>query len=158
MTTVTQAVEKRQAGPVPVMFPPKKQFAAVPPASVDVDAFLGTMAGALYTSEDLMKAAAASPDSLYTALMRCASLGHFLGTDEFYLVPRKRKGRPEVQGIEGYRGIVADVPLRRRRIRRRPRGMRERPVPLHRGRRRQAGPQHRRRGFHGRRLLRRGRV
>ncbi len=106
MTTVTQAVEKRQAGPVSVMFTSKKQFAAVLPASVDVDAFLGTMAGALYTSEDLMKAAAASPDSLYTALMRCASLGHLPGTDEFYLVPRKRKGRPEVQGIEGYRGIV----------------------------------------------------
>ncbi len=106
MTTVTQAVAKRDAGPVTVMWGRRAHFRAVLPHSVDVEAFLGTAAGALYASADLMKAAETSPDSLIVALMRCAALGHLPGTDEFYLTPRKRKGRPEVLGIEGYRGIV----------------------------------------------------
>jgi hypothetical protein len=38
--------------------------------------------------------------------MRCAALGHQPGTDEFHLIPRKIKGRPTVQGIKRYRGIV----------------------------------------------------
>lgn len=104
--TVSQAVEKKQAGPVTIMWSRKNHFNAVLPQHIDVESFLGTAAGALYGNEDLMEAATVSPDSLITALMRCAALGHQPGTDEFYLMPRKRKGRPEVQGIEGYRGIV----------------------------------------------------
>jgi recombination protein RecT len=38
--------------------------------------------------------------------MRCAAKGHQPGTEEFYLIPRRIKGVPTVQGIEGYRGIV----------------------------------------------------
>lgn len=105
-TTVSQAVEKRQAGPITVMMASKKQFAAVLPKSVDVEAFLGTMAGALYVNKELMRAAQTSPDSLFTALMRCAALGHMPGTDEYYLTPRKDKGTPKVLGIEGYRGVI----------------------------------------------------
>jgi recombination protein RecT len=104
--TVTQAVEKREAGIVNVMWDRKTHFAAVLPDHVDVKSFLGTAAAALYGNAELMKAAEASPDSLITALMRCAALGHQPGTDEFYLTPRKVQGRPSVLGIEGYRGIV----------------------------------------------------
>jgi recombination protein RecT len=104
--TVTQAVAKRAAGPVTLMWSRKTHFRAVLPQSVDVEAFLGTAAGALYASPALMEAAEASPDSLIVAMMRCAALGHSPGTDEFYLTPRKVKGRPSVLGIEGYRGIV----------------------------------------------------
>jgi recombination protein RecT len=104
--TVSNAVEKRQDGPVTLMWGRKKHFDAVLPAHVDVTSFLGTAAGALYGNSELMKAATASPDSLIVALMRCAALGHQPGTDEFYLTPRKRKGVPEILGIEGYRGIV----------------------------------------------------
>jgi recombination protein RecT len=106
MTTVSQAVEQKNTGPVAIMWQRRAHFDAVLPQHVDIDAFLGTAAGALYGNGDLMEAAQANPDSLITALMKCAALGHQPGTDEFYLVPRKRKGRPEVQGIEGYRGIV----------------------------------------------------
>ena len=105
-TTVSQAVATRDTGIVSVMWGRKTHFAAVLPDHIDVKSFLGTAAAALYASQDLMRAAERSPDSLITAMMRCASLGHQPGTDEFYLVPRKRKGVPEVQGIEGYRGIV----------------------------------------------------
>lgn len=104
--TVSSAVEKQQDGPVVIMWSRKKHFDAVLPASVDVEAFLGTAAGALYANGDLMDAAVANPDSLITVLMRCAALGHLPGTDEFYLYNRKRKGRPEVAGTEGYRGII----------------------------------------------------
>ncbi len=110
-TTVSQAVEKRDAGIVNVMWDRKAHFAAILPDHVDVKSFLGTAAAALYASEGgrsptLMEAAEASPDSLITALMRCAALGHQPGTDEFYLTPRKVKGRPAVLGIEGYRGVI----------------------------------------------------
>lgn len=106
MTTVTQAVEQKNTGPVAIMWAKRNHFDAVLPQHVDVESFLGTAAGALYADAKLMEAAQATPDSLITALMRCAALGHQPGTDEFYLTPRKKKGRPQVQGIEGYRGII----------------------------------------------------
>lgn len=104
--TVSQAVAQRENGPISIMWGRRKHFDAVLPKHLDIDAFLGTAAGALYSSDDLMEAAAASPDSLITALMEAASLGHRPGSDEYYLIPRKKGGRPSVQGIEGYRGIV----------------------------------------------------
>src|SRR5437899_6973080 len=106
MSAVTKAVEKQQAGPISIMWGRRNHFDAVLPQHLDIEAFLGTAAGALYADEKLMEAATASPDSLIMALMRCAALGHQPGTDEFYLIPRKIKGRPKIQGIEGYRGIV----------------------------------------------------
>jgi recombination protein RecT len=100
--TVTSAVAKRDSGPTAVMWGKRKHFATILPASVDVEAFLGTAAGALYADDDLMKAATAHPDSLIVTLMKCAALGHMPGTDEFYLHLRKGK----VTGTEGYRGVV----------------------------------------------------
>jgi recombination protein RecT len=104
--TVSNAVATREAGIVSVMWQRRTHFAAVLPDHVDVKSFLGTAAAALYGNADLMTAAETSPDSLITAMMRCAALGHQPGTDEFYLTPRKDHGRPKVLGIEGYRGIV----------------------------------------------------
>ena len=100
--TVSAAVATRDTGPMSIMWSRRAHFRAVLPASVDVEAFLGTAAGALYADDDLMKAATRHPDSLIVTLMRCASLGHMPGTDEFYLHIRKGK----VTGTEGYRGIV----------------------------------------------------
>jgi recombination protein RecT len=100
--TVSSAVAKREQGPISLMKAAKGQFLAVLPKSVDVESFFGTMAGALYASPELMRCATLNPDSLYTAMMRCAALGHQPGTDEFYLTPRKGK----ILGIEGYRGII----------------------------------------------------
>jgi recombination protein RecT len=102
MTTVAT----RPSTAVDAMWNRKPHLEAILPAHIDVKAFIGTAAAALYSSADLMKAAEASPDTLITALMRCASLGHQPGTEEFYLTPRKDHGRPTVLGIEGYRGIV----------------------------------------------------
>jgi recombination protein RecT len=110
--TVSQAVATRESGPVKVMWSRKRHFDAVLPASVDVEAFLGTAAGALYASDvpgkklTLMTCAQANPDSLIIALMACAALGHMPGTDEYYLTPRLDHGHPKVLGIEGYRGVI----------------------------------------------------
>jgi recombination protein RecT len=104
--TVSAAVATRDNGPIKLMWSKKDHLDAVLPDHIDVKAFLGTAAGVLYASRDLMEAAETSPDSLITALMRCAALGHQPGTDEFYLTPRKDHGRPKILGIEGYRGVI----------------------------------------------------
>lgn len=104
--TVGSAVATREAGPIKFMWSKRAHLATVLPRSVDVEAFLGTAAGALYASETLMQYATTNPDSLMVALMKCATLGHMPGTDEYYLTPRKDHGRGKVLGIEGYRGVI----------------------------------------------------
>jgi recombination protein RecT len=110
--TVSGAIAKREAGPIKLMWAKRPHLRMVLPASVDVEAFLGTAAGALYASDvpgknlTLMKCAEANPDSLIVALMDAAALGHMPGTDEYYLTPRMDHGRPKVLGIEGYRGVI----------------------------------------------------
>ena len=102
------AIQEQEAtsAAIAAMWSRAGDFEAVLPGHVDVKSFLGTTAGALYASKDLMDAAQADPESLIIAMMRCATLGHLPGTEEYYLTPRKRKGNPYVLGIEGYRGVV----------------------------------------------------
>ena len=102
--SVTAAVQEPQ--PIVMLRQYKNRFEAVLPDHIEAKQFLALAAGALYRNQDLMTAAANNPGELMTVLLRCASLGHQPGTDEFYLIPRKVKGRLQVQGIEGYRGIV----------------------------------------------------
>ena len=99
---MTDIATRTQAAPITLMWEKKHHIAAVLPDHIDVKGFLGTAAAALYASDTLMAAAEKDPGSLVAALIRCASLGHRPGTDEFYLTPRGGK----VLGIEGYRGIV----------------------------------------------------
>ncbi|TDB86458.1 recombinase RecT [Actinomadura sp. KC216] len=106
MSTVSQAVEKAGEGPVKIMWSRRAHFDAIAPAHVDVEAFLGTAAAALYSNARLMEAATTSPDSLITAMLECAALGHLPGTPDYYLTPRKAKGRWRILGIEGYRGVI----------------------------------------------------
>jgi recombination protein RecT len=105
-TTVSQAVAQRDSGPISLMWESKTHFAAILPDHIEVKGFLGTAAAALYGNTQLMAAAKNAPDSLITALMRCAALGHQPGTDEYYLTPRTIKGRLQILGIEGYRGVI----------------------------------------------------
>jgi recombination protein RecT len=58
--------------------------------------------GALRRNPKLMAAAIANPQSLLYALLDAARLGHEPDTDDYYLVPFG----DEVQGIEGYKGII----------------------------------------------------
>jgi recombination protein RecT len=112
--TVSNAVAQRREDRTAIDFMLSKRahLRTVLPKSIDVDAFVGTAAGALYASDvpgkslTLMKCAIQNPDSLYVALMECAALGHMPGTDEYYLTPRTDHGRLVVLGIEGYKGVI----------------------------------------------------
>lgn len=106
--TVSNAVAERdqQVGPIKFMWSKRSHLATVLPASIDVEMFLGTAAGALYGNKLLMEYATANPESLFIALIECATLGHRPGTDEYYLTPRKDHGRGKVLGIEGYKGVI----------------------------------------------------
>lgn len=103
--TVSSAVATTPK-PVAVARRNQDRFDAVLPRHIEAKSFVGLAESALYRDDNLMKAAENNPQAFYGALMRAASLGHRPGSEEFYLVPRKIKGRMEVQGIEGYRGIV----------------------------------------------------
>jgi recombination protein RecT len=106
--TVSNAVANRdeQVGPIKFMWSKRSHLATVLPASIDVEMFLGTAAGALYANKTLMDYATTNPESLMIALLECATLGHRPGTDEYYLTPRKDHGRGKVLGIEGYKGVI----------------------------------------------------
>lgn len=107
--TVTKAVAEREPQPIQVAQQYRDRFAAVLPDHIDAKQFIGLASGALYRDPKLMEAAGNSPSAFMNALMHCAALGHQPGTEEYYLVPRRNKknqNKPEIQGIEGYRGIV----------------------------------------------------
>jgi recombination protein RecT len=106
--TVANATGQRASGPVDVLLAEenKDKFRKVLPASVDLEAFIGTTASALYADPNLMEAAASDIDSLIVAMMKCAALGHMPGTAEYYLTPRFIKGKLRILGIEGYRGVI----------------------------------------------------
>lgn len=103
--TVSQAVATLPKG-VEIARKNRDRFDAVLPRHVEAKSFVGLAESALYRDPKLMEAAANNPQEFFGVLMRCASLGHRPGSEEFYLMPRKVKGRLQVQGIEGYRGIV----------------------------------------------------
>ena len=104
MTSVSNAVAKVRPARSRSSGGAARHFDAVLPDHIDVKSFIGTAAGALYADDT--HGGRDRPETLITALMRCAALGHQPGTEEFYLTPRKVQGRPTILGIEGYRGIV----------------------------------------------------
>lgn len=106
MSAVTNAVAKAENGIEGVITTYKPRIAVVLPEHINADQFAGLAMGALYRDPKVREAANNNPGAFMNALMRCASLGHQPGTEEFYLIPRKKKGVSEIQGIEGYRGIV----------------------------------------------------
>lgn len=55
---------------------------------------------------DLEVAAANNPAAFLASLLDCARLGLEPGTEQYYLTPRKVKGRSEILGIVGYQGLV----------------------------------------------------
>jgi len=107
--TVTSAVATQEPQPIVLLRSYQDRFAVILPDHIEAKQFVGLAAAALYRDPALMTAANNNPGAFANAMLRCASLGHQPGTDEFYLIPRRNKknnNRTEVQGIEGYRGIV----------------------------------------------------
>ena len=84
----------------------RDDFAALLPSHVDPDTFVRVAVGALRRNPDLRAAAEANIGSFMGALADAARLGLEPGTEQFWLTPRKVKGRLEVLGIIGAQGIV----------------------------------------------------
>lgn len=81
-------------------------LSSVLPSHIKAPVWIRVAQGAVRRDPKLLEAANASPGTLMVALLNAARLGLEPGTEEFYLTPRKVKGKPEVLGIVGYQGIV----------------------------------------------------
>lgn len=68
--------------------------------------WMSSALAAVRRNPDLLDAAAQSPDTLINALSEAAQKGLQPGTEEYYLTPRKNKGRAEILGITGYQGEI----------------------------------------------------
>jgi recombination protein RecT len=104
--TVSAALEKQQNSPAAIIGTYTQDFALVLPSHFKPETFVRLAQGTLRQNPKLMEAAQNSPGSLLVALLDAARLGHEPGTPDYYLVPRKGKQGLNVQGIEGYRGVI----------------------------------------------------
>lgn len=102
---ITQAVAVRNNGPEALVHQHRDDLTLVLPTHVKGETWMRLATGALRRDENLRRTATRNPGSLMNALLECARLGHEPGTEAFYLVPFGN----EVQGIEGYRGIVERI-------------------------------------------------
>ena len=105
-STVTNAVAVRDNGPAGMIEQYKGDLAMVMPSHVKPDTFVRLAVSVLRRDKNLMMAAANNPAALMGALMESARLGLEPGTEQYYLTPRKVKGRLEIQGIRGYQGEI----------------------------------------------------
>lgn len=106
MSTVTNAIAKTETGPTAIVSQYEDTFAAVLPSHVKPAAWIRLAQGVLRRDKNLYRAAEADPASLVVALADAARQGLDPGTEQFYLTPRKVKGKSTVLGIRGYQGEI----------------------------------------------------
>lgn len=104
--SVTAAVARRDNSPAALIERYKNDFATVLPSHIKPDTWVRLAQGALRRDPKLAEAAAADPGSLMVALLDAARQGLEPGTEEYYLTPRKTKGKLHVLGIRGYQGEI----------------------------------------------------
>lgn len=106
--TITQAVAVRDNGPLALVDRYRSDLALVMPSHINAKAWTRLAIGALRRDGKLMEAAQNDTGAFLTALLDAAQKGLTPGTEEYYLVPRRKKrGAPlTVQGTPGYQGIV----------------------------------------------------
>jgi recombination protein RecT len=117
--TVSGAVEKRReepprAGALVKQY--RDDFATVLPSHIKATTWVRLAQGALkkgkkfandpYGRTQLEVAACNNPSAFLAALLEAARLGLEPGTEQYYLTPRKNKGRLEILGIVGYQGHI----------------------------------------------------
>jgi recombination protein RecT len=106
VTTTSQALAQRDTHPAAQL---QQQYAArlaaLVPSHVNGEAWVRQATGTL-RNDDLAAAARSDFGSFVSAVERAAVLGLRPGSEEFYLVPRKQKGRLQVLGIIGWQGLV----------------------------------------------------
>jgi recombination protein RecT len=111
--TVSDAVATRDASPSGLIRQYSNDFAAVLPSHIKADTWVRLAQGALKKGKrgdggrfELEIAAANNPGVFLAALLDAARLGLEPGTEQYYLTPRKVKGRLEILGIVGYQGHI----------------------------------------------------
>jgi|SRR5690349_1607994 len=114
--TVSQAVAERDNTPGELIRKYSNSFAAVLPTHVKAETWVRLAQGALKKGKrvdarpgapfELEIAAANEPGVFLAALLDAARQGLTPGSEEYYLTPRKVKGRLEILGITGYQGYV----------------------------------------------------
>ncbi len=83
------------------MLPPDQQ--------AQVTGWLSSAYAALSKDPNLAQAAMTAPETFINAMNDAAQHGLRPGTTEYYLTPRKNKGRVEVLGIIGYQGHIEQM-------------------------------------------------
>lgn len=117
--TVSQAVATKDNTPSALVAKYSTDFARVLPSHIKPDTWVRLAQGALkkgkriddlkskqYGMFELEVAAANNPGAFLAALLDAARQGLEPGSEQYYLTPRKIKGRLEILGITGYQGYV----------------------------------------------------
>lgn len=111
--TVSSAVAQRDNSPGGLIKQYSADFATVLPSHVNAATWVRLAQGALKKGKrggdgrfELEQAAANNPGVFLAALLDAARLGLEPGTEQYYLTPRKVKGRLEILGITGYQGHI----------------------------------------------------
>jgi recombination protein RecT len=109
----SRAVAKRDDSPRALVAQYAPDFSSVLPSHVKPDQWVRVAQGALKkgkkydkTRTELEVAAANNPAVFLATLLDAARLGLEPGTEQYYLTPRKVKGRLEILGITGYQGFI----------------------------------------------------
>lgn len=106
MTVTSQAIATQGNHPAVVLQQKyATRIAGLVPSHVNGDMWVRMASGTLRDPK-LCEAAMANFDSFLQEIERAAVLGLRPGSEEFYLQPRKVKGKLQVQGIIGYQGLV----------------------------------------------------
>jgi recombination protein RecT len=100
------AVAKIDNSPASLVTQYRDDFAQLLPSHINADMWVRLATGALRKDKALAAAAQANPGSFMAALSDAARLGLEPATSQYYLTPRKVKGRDEVLGIVGYQGLI----------------------------------------------------
>jgi recombination protein RecT len=114
MSQITTAIATRGESPgAQLVTQYRSDLAAVLPSHIKPITWERMAKGALKRGKqdpsgkyELEIAAGNNPGAFLQALMEAARLGLEPGTEEYYLTPRKVKGRLEILGIVGYQGII----------------------------------------------------
>lgn len=114
MTDASQAIERRDGSPRAMIAQYQDSFAAVLPSHITKpETWVRLAQGALKKGRrlqdgrtELEVAAANNPGVFLSTLLDAARLGLDPGTEQFYLTPRKVKGKLEILGIVGYQGHI----------------------------------------------------
>jgi recombination protein RecT len=105
MNATGNAVAERDNTPTAMVAQYAGDFGMVLPTHMKAETYVRLAQGVLRRDRNLARIAAQNPGSLMAALLDCARLGHEPGTEQYYLVPFGN----EIQGIEGYRGVVERI-------------------------------------------------